>query len=193
MLEQQQKTEQQKFKDSFNIAFFWFLVHQRGLTVLMRNQWGVQALGFPCGLAFVLMLVWASFARDPFMLVWTAVWLLYLLRRQREAARNARKTHSQYDGWPLDAMRFCRTQKTAKLVVEPILVAIFGSLLWWIYRQMGWDPHGLPAFLLAGIITLPFVERVKQAAWERRLQGMQDARLEQEALVRESHKRFGDS
>ena len=90
-------------------------------------------------------------------------------------------------------MRFCRSERTAKLIVEPIIVAIFGTILWWIYLRMGWDRHGLPAFIWTGLITLPFVERVKQAAWQRRLQGMQDARLEQQALVRESHQRFGDS
>ena len=98
MQEQQQKTQQQQYKDSFNIAFTLCLVHQRALTVVMRNQYGVRALGLPCGLAFVLMVVWGAFARDPFMWVWAAFWVLCLIRRQREAARNATKTHSQYDG-----------------------------------------------------------------------------------------------
>jgi hypothetical protein len=136
-----------------------------------------------------------ALARDPFMWVWTVFWVLCLILRQREAMRLSKggTVHSQYDGNPFDAKRFCRSERTAKLIVEPILIGIFGALLWWIYQQMGWDPRGLPAFFLTGIITFPFVEQVKQTAWERRLQGMQDAKLEQQALVRESHQRFGDS
>ena len=117
------------------------------------------------------------------------------IRRQREALRLSKggTVHSQHDGNSFDARRFCRSERTAKLIVEPILVAIFGTVLWWIYLRMGWHRHGLPAFILTGIFTLPFVEKVKQTVWERRLQGMQDAKLEQQALVRESHQRFGDS
>jgi hypothetical protein len=52
--------------------------------------------------------------------------------------------------------------------------------------------YGLPYFFMLGLVTLPFVEKVKQLVWERRIQGINDARIEQEALVRESRERYGE-
>ena len=100
--------------------------------------------------------------------------------------------HSQYDGWPIEAIKFGRTEKVAKLIVEPIIVGALGAVLFVIYQGAEMPVYGLPYFFLLGLATLPFVEKVKQATWERRIQGMVDARVEQEALVRESREKYGE-
>ena len=139
------------------------------------------------------MVLWAAFSRDPFMWAWIALWLLCLIRRRIEAVKLAGSgMHSHYDGWPCDAIRYVRSEKAAKLVVEPILVGILGGILFWIYGECGLRPTGLPYFLLSGVFTLPFVETVKQTIWNRRLESMNNSRLEQQAAVRDFKDRYGE-
>jgi hypothetical protein len=185
-MQQQQQDLSAKWKRNFGIIFSLCVIHQRALTIPMRSRFGVQALAQPCFFALGLMFLWATFTRDPFMWLWMGYWFLHFLYRRAEALRLARsgeKIHSQYDGWPHDAVRFGRTEKAAKMVVEPIEVAILGGILYWIYAKEGWPVRGLPLFLLSGAFTLPFVEMVKQTIWERRTQSVVDARIEQEQLV----------
>jgi hypothetical protein len=192
---EQQRDDAMNWKRNFNIAWWLCLMHQRGLILFMRKGFGVRALGVPCALAFVLMFLWATFSRDPFMWLWMGMWLLCQVKRRAESlklARSGAMIHSQYDGWPFDAVRFAGSEKAAKLVVEPILVGILGGLLYWIYGEQGWSPYGLPYFVLAGCFSLPLVEAVKQTIWERRTQAMVDARLEQEEVMRDFRDKYGE-
>lgn len=196
MQQQQDQNDSMNFKRNFNIAYMACLIHQRALVVPFRNQFGTQALGAPCGLAFVLMLLWAAFSRDPFMWMWTLMWLICFIRRRVEAlrlAKSGQRIHSQYDGWPWDAIRIGRTEKAAKLVVEPLLVGILGALLYWIYSLAAMSPYGLPYFLLSGIFTLPLVESVKHTILQRRTQSMLDAQLDQEQVMQDFRDRYGDN
>jgi hypothetical protein len=196
-MQQQEQTDfMTKWKNNFNWAYSVALVHQRCLVIPMRKGFGVQALGTPCALALVLMAVWGLCTRDMLLWAWAGLWSLYFLVRRAESVKlgkSGAKVHSQYDGWPFDAIRIGRTEKMAKLVVEPLLVVILGGLVFWGYQQMHWPPYGLPYFLLAGGFTLPFVETVKQKIWERRTQSMIDARVEQEQLMQDVRDRYGDS
>jgi len=190
----QQQQEGNDFKRNFNIAFSFLVMHQRALTIPMRNRYGLQALGVPCALAVVLMALWAAFSYDPFMWLWLGIWLLFFVKRRLESLRlnwNGVRVHSQYDGFPFDAIRLGRTENVAKLVVEPILIGILGSLVYWLYAQAHMSPYGLPYFLLAGVFTLPFVEMAKQTIWQKRTQAMLDARLEQEQTMRSFRSKFG--
>jgi hypothetical protein len=193
MQQQEQHSMVENWRRNFNIAYSLLLIHQRGIIIPMRERFGKDVFGFHCVLALVLMCLWAAFSKDMFMWLWIGLWVLYLAKRRDEAARLAKdgKTHSQYDGWPAEAIKLGRTEKAAKLVVEPVLVGIVGGILFWIYQEAGLPVYGLPYFFLAGVFTLPFVERVKQIIWERRVQGMTDARIEQEALVRDVRERTG--
>src|SRR5271166_4220165 len=169
---QQERDDAMDHKRSFNITFVFMLMHTLGLTLVMRTRQGSQILGLPCALALGLMVVWTTVAQDSLMFAWIALWLLCLIKRRVESVRLVNKgerIHSQYDGWPFDAIRFCRSENTAKLVVEPILVGVLGGVLYWIYGQNGWRPTGLPYYILTGVVTLPFVELAKQTIWKRRL------------------------
>ena len=162
----------------------------------MRNQYvdsALQARLVPW--LSSMMCVWAMVSHDNFMWIWIGFWLLCQLKRRVESVKLARSgawIHSQYDGWPFDAIKYARTEKVAKMVVEPILVGILGGILYWIYSQYGLKPTGLPYFFLSGIFTLPFVEIVKQTIWEKKIRGMQDARLEQEQMVEELRDKWGN-
>jgi len=191
MSTQPQNDITENWKRNFNIATWLATIHQRGIVVVCRNQWGTQALGLSCFFALLLMAAWAAFSRDIFMWGWIGFWMLCFLMRRIEALRIEGQVDSRFDGWPKDAIRYCGSESIAKLVVEPILVAILGGIAYWLYTNAGLSPRGLPAFLLTGVFTLPFVESVKQAAWKRRLRNMRDAQLENEMAVRDFHDQYG--
>jgi hypothetical protein len=193
----EQQKEGSDLKRNFNFAYAVMVMHQRALTIPMRNHYGTQALGIPCALALVLMVLWGMPSRDPFKWMWIGMWLICQIHRRIQSVRLAHdgvRIHSQYDGWPFEAIRFGRTERAAKMIVEPIMVGVLGGILYWIYgAYLGMPPYGLPYFLLAGLFTLPFVEMVKKTVGERRSQSMMDARLEQEAIARAFRNRWGDS
>lgn len=180
-----QQQKEMGFKEKFNICHFLMVIHQRGLTIMCRSYWGKEALGLPCLLALILMFLWYVFTADSLMLLWMALWFAVYLTRKMQAIKVAGKVHSQYDGFP-DVMRFVKNEKIAKLVVEPLLFGSLGLFALQYYEDMGWSPTGLPYFLLSGTFTLPFVALVNVAIWERQIQAIQDAKLEQEALAEET-------
>lgn len=193
MSTQQQNDGTLSWKQNFNIAYAFALWHQRAITVPMRDKYGVQALGFPCFFAFLLMMLWYTFTRDDFMLAWIGLWILCWIKRRSEAiqlAQGGAKIHSQYDGWPRDAIRIGRTEKAAKQFVEPALTGILGMMAFKFYEYNGWPVTGLPYFLLFGMASLPFVFWVQRSAWQRRIQGTADARLEQEMILRDFQNQY---
>ena len=196
-MQQQKKNEEIGMKESFNILFALLCIHKTALVVPFRNRWGVEAMGTPCLWAFGLLIVYASFSLDPFMWLWVAAWVICQIRNRIGAARLAAKgirTHSHYDGWPVSAFRipFIRNEVTAKMVVEPLMVMCLGLGCWWIAEGLN-SPPGLARFLLWGGFTLPAVETIKQARYARRLRMLDDARMEQEGMMREYRNTFGDS
>lgn len=183
MVQQQEDDIAQKFKRNFNIAYSLFSMHQRALVVTCRSKWGTQALGFPCLGAFIMMFLWYVATHDNFMLAWIGLWIVFQIKRRIEAVKLSGQIHSRYEGWPDDAMKFVKDEKTAKKIVEPVMFGILGGFLYWVYKENGLPATGLPTFLLAGLVTLPFIESVNRTMWERKLQGMNDAKIEQEALM----------
>jgi hypothetical protein len=191
---QQQDDVMTQWKQNFNFIFTACLIHQRAIVIPLRKGFGADAIGKPCALALVLMCIWGMCTRDNFLWLWIAVWFACFLKRRVETAllvKSHVKIHSQYDGWP-DAIRIGRTEKIAKLIVEPVVIVSLGAALFYGYQENHWQPYGLPYFLLAGGFTLPFVELVKQTIWQRRTQSIVDARVENEALMNDFHKRYGN-
>jgi hypothetical protein len=188
-VQQQQNNTGDDWKQSFNIAYGVALIHQRGIVVLNRDRWGKNALGKHCALAFVLMFFWAGFTQDVFMYGWLALWCIAYFQRRIEASKLVGQVHTYSDG---RANQKGSNEKMAKTVYEPIIVGIMGVVLRCIYIENGWPTGGLPTFLLVGCFTLPLVESVKQQAWDRKLDAMNDARIENEQLQQEYRDRFGN-
>jgi hypothetical protein len=182
-----------KWKRNFNITYNLCLIHQRGIVVLMRDQWGKRALGTSCALALVLMFLWATFTQDPFMYGWMVLWFICYLKRRFEAGRLAKKgMHTEYDGRSKDGQRFGFSERFAKRWVEPMLTGILGGMVYWFYERQGWQPTGLPYFLLSGLFTLPFVQTVHQSIWDRRVEAMNEARITQQAAMKDFQDRYGN-
>ena len=191
MQQQQQESLVANWRSKFNIAYTLLVIHQRAIVVPLRKYWGLKALALPCFWAFGLMVAWAALSRDVFMWIWVGIWLIALLKRRQESTRAIEaggQIHSEYDGWPELTKK---NEKAAKLVLEPFVVGWLGGFLWWVYEQYGMPVGGLPAFLLVGVVSLPFVEMVKQQIWQQKVQSMVDARVEQEALMKDVRERLG--
>ena len=197
MQQQQQDDMMTKYKKNFNFIYSACLIHQRCLVVPLRRAFGVQALGTPCALApHPDVRVGDLHAATTTCGLWIGIWFLCFLVRRAESVKlrqSGAKMHGRVRRAPVDAIRIGRTEKAAKLVVEPFLMVGLGGVLFSVYQQIHWSPYGLPYFFFAGGFTLPFVEIVKQQIWERRTQAMVDARVEQETLMREFRNRYGNS
>jgi hypothetical protein len=194
-MQQQQDDFMTKWKQNFNFTYSACLIHQRAIVVPLRMAWGPQALGVPCALALVVMVLWAVFSRDPLMWGWIALWLTSFVGRRAESLwlwAVGAKLHGWYDGYPVGTIVLGRTEKATKLLVEPLLAGGLGVAVYWWYDRCHFSPYGLPYFLLSGVFTLPFVEIVKQKIWEHRTQSMVDARVEQEALMNDFRNRYGN-
>lgn len=181
----------QNWKRNSNIATWGATIIQRGVVIICRSHWGTDAIGFPCAVALILMMVWAAFSRDIYMWVWIGIWAAFLGKRRKEAAQIAGQVDSRYDGYPYDAIRYCGSEGIAKRVVEPLLIMALAGILYWIYTEAGLPTYGLPSFLFVGAICTSLVEGVKQIAWDKRLRDMRNAQLENQQLVNEYEDRYG--
>jgi len=195
-MSQGQKSELLTKGQMFNILFKICLGHQRAITVPLRNHYGVLALGWPCVWAVMLILLWAALSNDVAMFAWLAIWFVYFVMRRVEAVRlnlSGAKVHSQYDGYPT-SIRYGRTEKMTKLILEPLLVGIFGGLLYVVYTQyLRAPPYGLPYFFMLGSASMLIVELVKLQIWSKRKQDLLDTRLEQESIMEEYRQKYGDT
>src|SRR5262249_9365931 len=107
-------------------------------------------------------------------------------------AASGAKIHTWYDGYPFDAIRFVKTEYQAKRFVEPLLCGVLGALLFVIYQENNLPVHGLPYFVLTGVFTLSFIEAVKNTIWQKRLDALNDAQIEQEQLMQDRQDRYGE-
>jgi len=180
MVQQQQDDMFKDWRRNTNFAYSLCMAYQRALLVPFRNKWGTQALGFPCLFGFGLMFLWYVATADFGLVAWMGLWLVSLVIRRAEAVKIAGQVHSHADGSPIN---LGTNEYLARRVYEPIGIAIIGGFLYWLYTENGMSPKGLPYFFLGGLVALPFVETVKRMVWERKIQGMNDAKLESEALM----------
>lgn len=181
MVQQQQKELTMKEKMNFLHAVAGY--HKIGLTLLTRAYPGKRFLDFPCFFSFLMMGIWYVLSADPYMGLWILAWVSVYFVRKFEAYKVGGQVHSFYDGYPYLA-KFM-PEWAAKMLGEPILFGVLGFLALQYYEENEWSPYGLPFFLLAGTITIPFVTALNQLIWERQLQAADDARLEQEALMQD--------
>jgi hypothetical protein len=111
-----------------------------------------------------------------------------------ELTKPGEKIHSLSDGWPWAArlVPFVRTDGTAKLRIEPIIVFGLGLGCWWLERRWHMRP-GLACFLIVAAVSMNAAEAMRQRIWRRRAQAILDARTEQEALMESYRGKWGNS
>jgi len=143
-------------------------------------------------LAFFLILAWAALTQDVFMYLWLVIWCICMAKRRMEATRafkNGDQRYSYDDGTPINLGKDIRM---AIAWYEPICTVILGAILYWFYQQNGWSVRGLPCFLFLGAITMRVVESLKTKVSERRMMSINDAKLQQDWMVKEHGDRFGN-
>lgn len=177
-MQKQEQNWPEEMKKNINFAFWLAQIVQRCFVPITRHKFGTEALGLPCLFAAILMWVWATFARDVLMLWWLGFWAVMYVIRRIEAARLSGWIYSLYDGWPFDALRFCKSEATAKRVVEPIMLAIVGFIAFKVYEVQGWQYRGLPYFFFAGAICVSFVAGMQERMWNKKVQAMRDGEIE---------------
>ncbi len=190
MVQPQQK--ELSYKEKFNIVVFFVVVFQRAIVVITRKQFGLQALGKECAFAFFLILAWAALTQDVFMYLWLVIWCVCMVKRRMEAAKafkNGDQRHSYDDG---KTTNLGKDEKMAKAWFEPACTVILGGIAYWFYQQNGWSVRGLPCFLFLGAITMRVVESLKTKVSERRMMSINDAKLQQDWMVKEHEDRFGN-
>lgn len=178
------------YKEKYNIVVFFCAVFQRSIAIISRKGFGLQALGKECVFAFFLILLWAALSGDVLMYGWLFLWCVCMAQRRMEAIKafkNGDPLHSYYDGCPIN---LGKDERMAKLWYEPVCTVILGAILFWLYEQNGWPTRGLPCFLFWGAVTMRVVESIKIKASERRMMAINDARLQQEWLVKEHEDKF---
>jgi hypothetical protein len=197
MMQQKQPNDFATKKDAFNLFMMFLVAHQRALTVPFRVRYGAEALGFPGVWAAILIVLWASFSRDPLMWGWLVMWFLALAVRRFETMRLQRRgerLHSMYDGYPKAAMRFpgVRSETTAKLVIEPAMFFLTGFVFSFIEADWGLPARGFSMFLMTGIFTLPTLQIIRGTLMNKRVAALMDARIEQGAVMEGFRKRWGE-
>jgi hypothetical protein len=181
-----QEQQDTSARTSFTIMFAILLALQRAFTVPLHSMWGTQALGVPCLLCLGLLFGWSALSRDPFMWVYTILWFLFFAQRRIQALWYRKNIHS----WDEGTSALCKNQPVARLIVEPGLVMVMGLIALWYYQQQEWAPHGLPYFLIGGAVVMIAVETFRKQAWLRKLEGLRDARLEQQQVMEDFHQNW---
>jgi hypothetical protein len=185
----QQQQQPLTWKDKINAVYNICDIHQRGVVIPLREGMGPNFLGIKCLIAFVLMLIWAAVSQDTLMFYWLVLWTFCYLWRAFEANKLRGLIHSYSDG---RCIGLGSNDRLAKGLWEPLLVGLSAVLLRGWYIETGWNPSGLPNFLLLGFVTLIVVQKANVMMYERKLDAIGDAKMENEDLVNEYRNRYGE-
>jgi hypothetical protein len=148
--------------------------HAITVTPFLRRGFGSEALGVNGVAALVLILLYAGVTNSPEMVSFLWAWLaavgcqrVYGFRQRA----NGEVVHSRYAGWPEVGMRFAKTEKVARSVVEPLVCVVVGGCLWSLSEALG-------RFILLGSISLLVSRGLEQQVTRNRLRAMNDGQIE---------------
>jgi len=166
-------------KDTFNFVYAAAKGYSTCFTPFIRRNFGSEALGFPGLFAFIIMLVVGSFGRIPEMWPYLAVWIVAMLLQRASTMRAMRRgvvRHSRYDG-DVDRKLF-KNRTTVKQFFEPVACVIAAVC----FEQLG-ASHSFALFVGWGAFPLAFVAMIDRQLWNKRVQAMRDAEIEQRYLA----------
>lgn len=162
----------QKKSDPLGMLYFLCSVHSRCITVFTRTGFGIEGLGIPAVCSLVLLLI--CLPGDPGMIFWLGAWFVAVIVQRIITFRMIRKgavIHSRFAGHSLLLkIPFLRKEKYI-MAIEAILCLFLGVLVMAISQFMG-------AFLALGFVSIMVQMAIDDSLRQRRIQQMQDARLE---------------
>jgi hypothetical protein len=176
----QQEMQKPSKGDILGVLLLIANAHATCFTVFFRSNFGVEALGFPGLTAFLMMVVYGTL-RAPEMFIYLGAWFIALLAQRMRTLRMVRqgcRVHSRYTGYPALAMKLPGvTERTAVVLVEPLLCLLVGAFLYCTVSQ------ALGGFVMFGVASLLFRYGIEQQITRKRVQTMRDAEIEQRYLA----------
>ncbi len=148
------------------------------MTPFLRRGFGSEALGINGIVAALIILVYAGATHCPEMITFFWVWLGFVAY-QRIYGLNLRRqghvVHSRYAGWPEVGLRFTKSAKIARQVVEPLVCLVAGAVLFLYSEPLG-------RFVMLGPIGLLVSQGIDGQVMKSRLTALRDAEIEQRHL-----------
>lgn len=191
-MNQQPENRSMTISESVNLVVAAANVWATSITTFMRRCTGRDIPGFTGLCILVWIPIYFVITEEPAILwLWPAYLLAQLCQRFGQLRRFMRGIvlHSHYTGWPWLAM-LCgaRSEKQAKMMIEPMLSATFGCTLAF------WHPYaGL--YFVAGAGAMLIVSAAIEDRDQRELQDMHNGMIEGAHLKSRSssrQRRFAD-
>jgi hypothetical protein len=187
MFPQQSQDSKMSNAQAFNVVFTLLLAHASCITPFLRCHFGVRY--FQHGLwSILVMIAWGSLMKCWEMWVYLQVWLVVMvIQRTLGFWRNRKqlREHTRYTGWPWVAMLFVRSERLAKMGIEPGLCLLVGSLLCGV-------SEGLGAFVMLGFFSILFSGGLNREIDRQRVMQMHDQTIEGQDLSHWHRKGIGD-
>lgn len=186
---QQQDANAMTMSDAFNIMYFLSNVHATCISPFIRFGFGAEHPGMVGLFAMLFIFLVACCDSSGMTFVYLVAWLCALAYRRiqtRGLLRQGAMIHSRNPGYPWLALKFpfVRTELSATAVIEPLLCLVAAFLL---------IPLSVPLGLLVmgGFISFTVRNGIEHEVTRKRLQAMQDARMEQEYYSRRFRSQSG--
>lgn len=182
MFQQQQQNDKPDMKGAFNIAYLVMNSHALTCSVFLRRDFGKEAIGIFGIAGFFMILVYGGLMNSYAMYLYLLAFLLAVIGQRMQQFQNFRRgvvCHSRYNGYPILALKlFPRLKEGDAKGVEAFMCLAIGGLLTYVDPALGW-------YVMGGFFSILLSEGINAELRKQRLQAMQDAVLEQQALARE--------
>src|ERR1700731_68668 len=152
--------------------------HATTVSVFLRRGFGSEALGANGVAAGIIILVYGGLTNAPEMITFLWVWLAAVIFQRIYSfgqRRNGDVVHSRYSGWPEVGMRFTKSERLARELIEPLVCIVVGAVVWPLSGPLG-------RFILLGSVSLLISLGLDQQAMRNRMRAMRDAEIEQRYL-----------
>jgi hypothetical protein len=166
-------------EESFNLFFAIAKCYATCLVVFTRHTFGKEALGFNGLGAFILIPMYATFAKVPEMFDFWVLWLVALfVHRVRTITATVKGIirHSRDGGqlWLGSLFGLVKSPKGAQFIEFLICLGIG--------VQLKSVSPGVGSFVIGGSVALLFVALIENQMWSMKVQRMHDAEIEMRAL-----------
>ena len=190
-MQQQQDMDRMKMKDGFNLAYYFADGCATCVTPFTRTNFGPEGFGVSSLCSPFLIIACGSAMNAIEMWYYLFAWFIAVVYQRMKTFSNRRKglhCHRFYNGYPWLAYKFFpRVSEANAKAIEAFGCLTLGLVL------MYFEIKGLGMFLIAGFLSIMFVEGIKAGLVRKRVQMMRDAQYEQQYLAEEfkrSHQGF---
>lgn len=169
---------------NMNLAMWLIHICATPIEVFLHRFPGVRYPGVPGALVLIFVPIFSLFwpQDDPRPLMWMlGAYLVIVIGNRIEAVSRAKRglnnAHSYYDGFPAFCFAFPKlSERTAKAIVEPLLVMLAGLLCTEWNAPFGW-------YLIWGGLSLRTVNHFAQQSVNHQVLDLHDAMVGQQLVA----------